>query len=159
MYSIGDKIVHPMHGAGTIKKIEKHTILGSLKEYYVLDVSCGGMGVMIPVDNCESIGVRPVVSEEKISDVMYVLGEESSRMPDNWNKRYRENMDKLKTGDIKLVAEIVRNLTRIDRIKKLSAGEKKMLTNAMKVLQSEIMVVENISSEEAKNMIEDAITP
>ncbi|MFQ7473050.1 MAG: CarD family transcriptional regulator [Anaerovoracaceae bacterium] len=158
MYNIGDKIVHPMHGAGTIKKIEKHTILGSLKEYYVLDVSCGGMDVMIPVDNCSNIGVRPVVSEEKISDVIYVLGGESSRMSENWNKRYRENMDKLKTGDINLVAEIVRNLTRTDRMKKLSAGEKKMLTNALKVLQSEIMVVKNISSEEAKNMIEDAIT-
>ena len=113
---------------------------------------------MIPVDNCSNIGVRPVVSEEKISDVIYVLGGESSRMSENWNKRYRENMDKLKTGDINLVAEIVRNLTRTDRMKKLSAGEKKMLTNALKVLQSEIMVVKNISSEEAKNMIEDAIT-
>lgn len=157
MYNIGDKIVHPMHGAGTIREIEKHEILGSVREYYILDVSCDGMDVMIPVDNCESIGVRPVVNREKLREVTVVLGMENDRSSENWNKRYRANMDKLKTGDIISVAEIVRNLLRNDRNKKLSAGEKKMLSNAMKVLESEIMVVEGIDAEEARKLIENAV--
>lgn len=157
MYNIGDKIVHPMHGAGTIRTIEKHEILGSVKEYYILDVSCGGMDVMIPVDNCENIGVRPIVKREKLKEVAAVLGKEANHSSENWNKRYRANMDKLKTGDILSVAEIVRNLIRNDRSKKLSAGEKKMLSNALKVLESEIMVVENISAEQARKLIEDAV--
>lgn len=158
MYNAGDKILHPMHGAGTVKKIEKHSILGSVREYYVLDVPCNGMDVMIPVDNCESIGVRPVISPEKLQEVMDVLGSETGQMSGNWNKRYRENMDKLKTGDIRLTAEIVRDLMRADRIKKLSSGEKKMFNNAMKVLQSEIMLVKEISLEEAGMIIKKAVT-
>ena len=157
MYKIGDKIVYPMHGAGTIEQIETRKILGSVKEYYILNVSCGDMGIMIPVDNCDNIGIRPVVSKEEISRAVMILGQEPSEMPDNWNKRHRENMDRMKTGDIGIVAEIVRNLTKMDRNKKLSTGEKKMLTNAKRILQSEVMLVEDINEEEAKTLIEKAI--
>ena len=157
MYVVGDRIVHPMHGAGIIEKIEKREILGAIKEYYILDVFCGGMGVMIPVDNCDAIGVRKVVSEEEVDEVIKILEDNSNEMADNWNKRYRENLEKLKQGDVKLVAEIVRNLIRVDMNKKLSAGEKKMLTNAMKVLQSEIMLVKGITLLEAKELIEKKI--
>ncbi len=157
MYQIGDRILYPMHGAGIITSIEKREILGSVKDYYILHVPCGDMQVMIPIENCDMIGVRPVVSEEKIGEAVEVLHGQSSRMTGNWNKRYRENMEKIKTGDICLVAEIVRNLTRVDRESRISAGEKKMLTNVRKILQSEIMLVLNIDEQEARQMIEDAI--
>ena len=157
MYQVGDKILYPMHGAGIIKLIEKREILGSVKEYYILHVPCGDMNVMIPVDNCDAIGVRPIVTEEEIQKAIEILRQESTQMTGNWNKRYRENMEKIKTGNIELVAEIVRNLTRIDRENRLSAGEKKMLTNVRKILQSEIMLVLNIDEQEARKMIEDAI--
>ena len=157
MYQEGDKILYPMHGAGIIKKIEKREILGSVKDYYILHVPCGDMKVMIPVDNCDTIGVRPIVSEDKIREAVEVLKQDSTQMTGNWNKRYRENMEKIKTGDILQVAEIVRNLTRIDRVNRLSAGEKKMLTNVRKILQSEIMLVCNIDESEARKIIEDAI--
>ncbi|MBQ9061124.1 MAG: CarD family transcriptional regulator [Firmicutes bacterium] len=157
MYQEGDKILYPMHGAGIIKHIEKKEILGSVKDYYILHVPCGDMKVMIPVDNCDAIGVRPIVTEEEIRRAIEILKQESTQMTGNWNKRYRENMEKIKTGNIELVAEIVRNLTRIDRENRLSAGEKKMLTNVRKILQSEIMLVCNIDETEARRIIEEAI--
>ena len=157
MYQVGDKILYPMHGAGIIKLIEKREILGSVKEYYILHVPCGDMNVMIPVDNCDAIGVRPIVTEEEIQAAIEILRQESTQMTGNWNKRYRENMEKIKTGNIELVAEIVRNLTRIDRENRLSAGEKKMLTNVREILQSEIMLVCNIDETEARRIIEEAI--
>ena len=157
MYQVGDKILYPMHGAGIIKLIEKREILVSVKEYYILHVPCGDMKVMIPVDNCDAIGVRPIVTEEEIQAAIEILRQESTQMTGNWNKRYRENMEKIKTGNIELVAEIVRNLTRIDRENRLSAGEKKMLTNVRKILQSEIMLVCNIDETEARRIIEEAI--
>lgn len=157
MYQIGEKILYPMHGAGIIKKIEKREILGSVKDYYILHVPCGDMKVMIPVDNCDAIGVRPIVSEEEIQAAIEILKQDSTKMTGNWNKRYRENMEKIKTGNIGLVAEIVRNLTRIDRENRLSAGEKKMLTNVRKILQSEIMLVCDVDETQARRMIEEAI--
>lgn len=157
MYKTGDKILYPMHGAGVIKKIDTREILGEVKEYYLLNVPCGDMEVMIPVDNCEDIGVRPIVSPGELEKAIAVLSLESSEMSGNWNKRYRDNMEKIKSGEIVLVAEIVRNLTRINRENKLSAGEKKMLSNARKILQSEVMLVLDIGEEEAIDMIEKAI--
>jgi CarD family transcriptional regulator len=112
---------------------------------------------MIPVDNCEDIGVRPIVSLGELEKAIAVLSLESSEMSGNWNKRYRDNMEKIKSGEIISVAEIVRNLTRINRENKLSAGEKKMLSNARKILQSEVMLVLDIGEEEAIDMIEKAI--
>ncbi len=157
MFSIGDKIVYPMHGAGIIGEIEKRKILGEIREYYILNVPCGDMKIMIPVDSCEEIGVRPVAASATIKNVLRILKDNSSDMPSNWNRRYRENMDKLKTGDVEEVAEVVRNLTRSDREKKLSTGEKKMLANAKQILISEIALVENIDPAKATKLINDSI--
>lgn len=157
MYSAGDKVLYPVHGAGIIRQIRKVEILGETKEYYLLRVPCGDMEVMIPVDSCDDIGVRPVVTREEIDEAISVLGGESTPMSGNWNKRYRENMNKIKSGNILSVAEVVRNLTRNDRRNSLSAGEKKMLSNARKVLQSEIMLVKDVTEEDALEMIESSI--
>ncbi|MDO5491464.1 MAG: CarD family transcriptional regulator [Bacillota bacterium] len=157
MYQKGDSILYPMHGAGVIESIEKREILGSIKEYYILHVPIGDMQVMIPVESSDMVGVRPVVSREEAEAAVEILRQESTPMTGNWNKRYRGNMEKIKTGRIDQVAEIVRNLTRVDRENRLSAGEKKMLSNVRRILQSEFMLVFNIDEEEARQRIEDAI--
>ena len=157
MYRTGDKVLYPMHGAGVIRQIKSCEILGEVKDYYLLHVPCGDMEVMIPVEACDDIGVRPVGTQEDVDEAISVLGLQSTEMGGNWSKRYRANTEKLKTGDIILVAEVVRNLTRHDRESGLSAGEKKMLSNARKILQSEIMLALDISEDEALEMIEGAI--
>ena len=155
-----NKIVSPtqiMHGAGEIQDIEEKEILGEIRSYYIMDVPNEDMEIMIPVDNMEDIGIRDVISRDEIDKVMDVLKAPSSEMSGNWNHRNRENMEKLKTGDIFEVAEVVRNLVRIEREKHLSTGEKKMLANAKQILSSEIILVTGSSEEEAEQMIDEAI--
>ena len=100
MYDIGDKVVYPMHGAGIIEEIEDKMILGEIRKYYILNVPCGDMKIMIPVDTSDQIGVREVIDERQIKIVIEVLSGKSTKMESNWNRRYRENMEKLKTGNI-----------------------------------------------------------
>ncbi len=157
MFKIGDKIVYPMHGAGIIEKIEEKKILGQTREYYILNVPCGDMKVMIPVDGSGEIGVRPIVDRSRLPEIFELLAAESTEMSANWNRRYRENMELLKTGDIGKVAEVVRNLIRTDRIKKLSTGEKKMLTNAKQILISEMILAGQMTFEEAEQHIEEIV--
>ncbi len=157
MFSVGAKIVHPMHGAGTIQKIEEKKILGVVKQYYILKLPCNDMSVMIPVDAEASVGIRKIVDEETIKDAIRVLRQDSTKMDKNWNRRYRENMEKLKTGNILAVAEVVRNLMRVSREKNLSSGEAKMLANARQILISEIILSCRISQKEAEKLVEDAV--
>lgn len=157
MYAIGDKILYPMHGAGIIEKIEEKEILGESRQYYVLKVSWGDMKLMVPVDTTQAVGIRTIIAKDEIGMVREVLGAGSTEMSGNWNRRYRENMEKLKTGDILQVAEVVRNLVRTERGKKLSAGEKKMLNNARQILQSEIALAGDISETEAQQLVDEAI--
>jgi CarD family transcriptional regulator len=153
MYKIGDKIVYPMHGAGIIEQIEQKVILGERREYYVLRVPCGDMKIMIPVDKSDEIGVRSVISAEEMNEVLAILRGESTEMSANWNRRYRENTDKLKTGDAKEVAEVLRNLLRTDREKTLSTGEKKMLSSARQILVSEMILASDLDPAEADKLI------
>jgi len=157
MYKIGDKIVYPMHGAGIIEKIEDKTILGENRKYYILKIPFGDMKIMIPVDKSDEIGVRDVISSDEVKKVLNVLGAPSTVMSSNWNRRYRENMEKLKTGSVKEVAEVVRNLLRTEREKHLSTGEKKMLTNACQILKSEIILATNLEPSEADKLICSAV--
>lgn len=157
IFIIGDKVVYPMHGAGIIEDIEERKILGEIKRYYILQVPFGDMKIMIPVTNTEEVGVRNIVSEVELYPVMALLGEKVSEMSENWNKRYRENMEKLKTGSIFEVAEVVRNLMLTDRDKRLSTGERKMLSNAKQILISEMILVQGISQQEAVDVINSAV--
>lgn len=157
MFSIGDKVVYPMHGAGIIEEIEAKKILDEMRNYYIMKIPFGDMKVMIPVDNSEKIGVRDIVSENVISEVMEKLSDEVSEMSDNWNKRYRENMEKLKSGDILQVTEVVRNLMHSERKKGLSTGERKMLLNAKQILISEIVLVRNLDIETVEAQIISAV--
>ena len=153
MFSVEAKIVHPMHGAGTIQKIEEKEILGVVKRYYILKLPCNDMSVMIPVDAEASVGIREIVDESVIENAVRVLRQESTKMDKNWNRRYRENMEKLKTGDILAVAEVVRNLMRVNREKSLSSGEAKMLANARQIL----ILSCHITQKEAEKLVEDAV--
>lgn len=157
MFVIGDKIVYPMHGAGIIEQIEEKKILGEVRKYYILKVPCGDMKIMIPIESSQEIGVRSIISVDEINKVIQVLSAESTEMSNNWNRRYRENMEKLKTGDIYNVAEVVRNLMRTDKEKKLSTGEKKMLSNAKQILISEMILVKDIDHDTAEKIINSAV--
>lgn len=160
MYSIGDKVVYPMHGAGLIEDIkdgEKGREGNIESRYYVLAICNDDMKIMVQTEKAVEIGIRPVFEPEKIEDIKLVLSAPSSEMPENWNKRYRENLVKLQSGDVRNVAEVVRNLYRVDTEKKLSSGERKLLGNAMRILMSEIKLSLEISEEVAKGLIEGAI--
>lgn len=157
MFNIGDKIVYPMHGAGIIEGIEEKEILGEKRKYYIMRMPIGDMKVMIPVDNIEEIGIREVIKYEEVSKVIDILKGDCTKMPQNWNRRYRANMEKIKSGDIYEIAAVVRNLMLRDFEKTLSTGERKMLNNAKQMLISEIVLAGNSSEEETEKLINEAV--
>ena len=156
MFNIGDKIVYPMHGAGTIDAIEEKNILGEKHNYYIIKMP-GEVKVMVPTDKAEEVGVRNIINKEEAAKVMSVLGQNETEMSQNWNKRYRDNMDKMKSGDIYEVADVVRNLSFKQKEKGLSTGEKKMLNNAKQILVSELVLAEHASQEEVEKLVENKI--
>ncbi|HCJ09893.1 MAG TPA: CarD family transcriptional regulator [Clostridiales bacterium] len=155
MFKVGDKVVYPMHGAGIIEAIEEREILGKKKMYYIMRLPLGDMKVMIPTDNVEEIGLREIISRDEVKKVLEVLKTPKTKMSSNWNRRYRANMQKIKSGNIYEVAEVVRNLQIRDIEKGLSTGERKMLSNAKQILISELVLADNMTEEEAEAMIED----
>ena len=157
MFNIGDKIVYPIHGAGVIEAIEEKEILGTRRKYYIMRMPLDEMKVMIPLDSIEGIGIRQVIGADEVESVFAVLEANETKMPQNWNRRYRANMDRLKTGDIYEVAEVVRNLTLRDREKTLSTGEKKILSNARQILLSELILATELSDTEIMEKVEELI--
>ncbi|HHV25879.1 CarD family transcriptional regulator [Anaerosalibacter bizertensis] len=157
MFDIGDKIVYPMHGAGIIVAIEEKEVLGKKRKYYIMKMPIGDMKVMVPVDNVEDIGIREIVENDDIDRVFAVLSGNQTKMPQNWNRRYRINMDKIKSGNIFEIASVVRNLMIRDREKGLSTGERKMLNSAKQMLVSEIVLAKEIEQEETEKLIDEAI--
>ena len=156
MFNVGDKIVYPMHGAGTIDAIEEKNILGEKQNYYIIKMP-GEVKVMVPTDKAEEVGVRNIIGKEEAVKVMSVLGQNETEMSQNWNKRYRDNMDKMKSGDIYEVADVVRNLSFKQKEKGLSTGEKKMLNNAKQILVSELVLAEHAPQEEVEQLVENKI--
>lgn len=150
MFTIGEKVVYPVHGAGVIEAIENREILGVIRSYYVLRLSTGELRVLIPVDTVQNAGMRLICDRAKLDEVESILQDDPSPWEDNWNRRYRLNMDKIKSGDICQLAEVVRNLTLRDFARTLSAGEKKMLDNARRILLSEVVLAAGISMETAQ---------
>jgi len=156
LFKIGDKVVYPMHGAGIIEAIEEKEVLGETRQYYILRLPVGDMKVMIPITNCREVGLRQVIDDNGVERVFGILRDKSTIMSDNWNKRYRANLEKIKSGDVYEVAEVVRNLVNRDKKKGLSSGERKMLENARQILTSELVLAMELAEENAKNMIEGA---
>lgn len=158
MFQVGDKIVHPMHGAGVIDRIVEKKINGVLRSYYELKLPVGGMVVMIPTENCTEIGVRPVVDREQGERVIEAMGTIEVPMDQNWNRRYRDNMLRLKSGDLLEVARVVKGLMLRDAQRGLSNGERKMLHSAKQILISELVLSQGSSYEEIEARINRALT-
>ena len=156
MFNIGDKIVYPMHGAGVIDSIEEKDILGEKQSYYILKMP-GEVKVMVPVDKAEQVGVRNIIDKSSADKVFSVLSQDETEMEKNWNKRYRDNMDKLKSGDIYEIADVVRNLSFKQKEKGLSTGEKKMLNNAKQILVSELVLAERSNMDEMEEIVNNKI--
>ena len=157
MFNVGDKIVYPMHGAGTIDAIEEKDILGEKQAYYIIRMP-GEVKVMVPTAKAEEIGVRNIINKENANKVFQILEANETEMSNNWNKRYRDNMEKMKSGDIYEVADVVRNLSFKQKEKGLSTGEKKMLNNAKQILVSELVLAEHASQDEVEKLIDNKIT-
>ena len=157
MFSIGDYIAHPLHGAGVIENIVSRRISGQQRDYYVLKLPVGDMVVMVPVLGCEGIGVRSIISADEAERVMDAFKTIEVEMTANWNKRYRENMDKIKSGDLMSVAAVVKGLMSRDSERGLSTGERKMLHEAKQILISELVLSKSSSYEAVEEQIDLAL--
>ncbi len=156
MFNVGDKIVYPMHGAGTIDAIEQKDILGEKQDYYIIKMP-GEVKVMVPISKANDVGVRSVINKEEAGKVLQILEANETEMSNNWNKRYKENMEKMKSGNIYEIADVVRNLSYKQKEKGLSTGEKKMLNNAKQILVSELVLAEHASEDEVENLVNNKI--
>ena len=143
-------MVYPHHGAGQVVKKEEKEILGERREYLTIKILHNDMTVMVPCQNAGKAGLRRVIDEETVQKVLSVLAADVSEMPKNWNRRFKHNRDKIKTGDIYELAEVVRNLAIREQDKGLSTGEKQMYTRAKKILASELMYALDKSEDEAE---------
>ncbi len=156
MFNVGDKVVYPMHGAGTIEAIEEKDILGEKQAYYIIKMP-GEVKCMVPTTKAEEIGVRDIIDKETAVKVFKVLEQDSTEMSMNWNKRYRDNMDKMKSGNAYEIADVVRNLSFKQKEKGLSTGEKKMLLNAKQILVSELTLAEHATKDEVEELVDNTI--
>jgi CarD family transcriptional regulator len=157
-FEIGDNVVYPHHGAGQVIKKEQKEILGEAREYLTIKILHNDMTVMVPCENAGKAGLRRVIDEDTVKKVLAVLCDECSEMPKNWNRRFKHNRDKIKTGDIYELAEVVRNLAVREQDKGLSTGEKQMYTRAKKILASEMMYALEKTEDEAEAYLDDLLT-
>ncbi len=157
-FEIGDSVVYPHHGAGQVLKKEQKDIFGERREYLTIKILHNDMTVMVPTENASKAGLRRVIDEETVKKVLGVLTDECSEMPKNWNRRFKHNRDKIKTGDIYELAEVVRNLAIREQEKGLSTGEKQMFTRTKKILASELMYALEMGDEEAEAHLDELLT-
>lgn len=157
-FEVGDNVVYPHHGAGQVLKKEHKKMFGKESEYLTIKILHNGMTVMVPCENAGIAGLRRVIDEDTVKKVLAVLEDEMSEMPKNWNRRFKHNRDKIKTGDIYELAEVVRNLAIREHDKGLSTGEKQMFTRAKKILASELMYALEKNEEEAEAYLDDLLT-
>ena len=157
MYQIGDKVVHPMYGAGVLESIVQRKIDGGERDYYMMKLPNRSMVVMIPTEHSEDIGVRPVVDANQADQVMAAIPSIQAEMTSNWNRRYRENMERLKSGDLFQVAWVIKGLTARDHSRGLSTGERKMLHSARQMLISEIVLSKSLSYETVEEQLDTAL--
>ena len=157
MYRIGDKIVHPMHGAGIVDEIVTRKVNNVQRDYYSLRLPMGGMLVLIPTDHCAEIGVRPVLTPEAFESILSQIADLQVKLETNWNHRYQENMQRLKSGDLLEVAKVVKSLLLRDTRRGLSTGERKMLHSAKQILISELSLSKDIPYEEAEGCIDQVL--
>ena len=157
MYLVGEKVVHPMHGAGIIEGVTEERISGRKASYYVFRMPVGGLVLKIPTENCANIGVRALSSADEIGEVLRRIPEMDAEMTANWNHRYRENMQRIKSGDLLEVARVIKGLMWRDAQRGLSNGERKMLHTAKQILVSEIVLVQDRVYQEAERCLNETM--
>ena len=153
MFSVGDKVVHPLHGAGVIEEITQERLMGKLELYYVFRMPTGGLTLKVPMEKSDTVGLRHLLSKEKMEELLCGIPDLETEMSNNWNKRYRENMEKLKSGDLLELARVIKGLAIRDAKQGLSTGERKMLHNAKQVLLSEMVMVKQLTYEKAEELL------
>ena len=156
-FELGDNVVYPHHGAGQVLKKERRKMFGEEREYLTIKILHNDMTVMVPCENAALAGLRRVIDEETVKKVLAVLADDISEMPKNWNRRFKHNRDKIKTGDIYELAEVVRNLAIREHEKGLSTGEKQMFTRAKKILASELMYAKEMTEEQAAEWLDEVV--
>lgn len=156
-FSVGDTVVYPHHGAALIESIEHRVIKGEKREYLVLRVAQGDLTVRVPADNVDLVGVRDVVNQEGLDRVFNVLRQPYTEEPTNWSRRYKANLEKLASGDVIKVAEVVRDLWRREKDRGLSAGEKRMLAKARQILVSELALAEQTNEDKAESLLDEVL--
>ena len=157
MLRVGDKVIYPQHGAAVVKGTEEKEVLGEKRKYYVLRLTYGDLTLKVPTDNTELVGIRDVIARDELDKVFKVLRVKECRMPSNWSRRFKTHLEKLRSGDIYQVAEVVRNLARREKEKGLSAGEKRMLSRAKQILLSEVVFAADVNEAEAENMLDKVL--
>ena len=157
MFRIGDQVVHPMHGAGIIDDVVKEKVAGTTKEYYVFKMPVGGLVLKIPTANCQAIGIRSIISPKEAEAFFAGIPALEVEANANWNKRYQENLLRLKSGDLNEVARVVKGLMRRDSRRGLSTGERKMLHSAKQIIISEIALVEGCAYQDAEDRLDRAV--
>ena len=157
-FKVGDRVVYPHHGAAIIEKKETMVVAGEKREYLILKIAHGEMTLSVPTDKAEEVGMRPPISAEDVDDLFQLLGKKDVREPTNWSRRFKNHQEKLKSGDVYQVAEVVRNLALREASKGLSAGEKAMLVKARSVLVSELSFALNLSEDDALKKLEEQLT-
>lgn len=157
MFHKGDKVVYPHHGAAVIEDLVERDMAGERRTYFKLKLAHGDLTLMVPIDNTDEVGLRGVVSKREVKKVMDVLREEETHMPTNWSRRFKTNVEKIKSGDIYQVAEVVRNLSIREKDKGLSAGEKRMLAKARQILISELTFAFDQPEEQTEAMLDKVL--
>ncbi|RKY01636.1 MAG: CarD family transcriptional regulator [Spirochaetes bacterium] len=157
MYKVGTKVVYPLHGVGVINSIEDKDVLGKRRSYYVIKLAISDMTVMIPVDKSEELGLRLVVANDDVEKALEILKNSSPDLEDDWKTRYQQNFEKMKSGSLIEIAEVVRNLFHRNRVKELSIMEKKLYENAYRLLVDEIAYATNMDKEEVQNLVAEAL--
>lgn len=156
--AVGDQVVYPHHGVATVQKIERKEVLGEKKKYLVLKLDQGDLTLMVPADAVEEVGIRDLIGQTEVRKVLKVLGlGKVTDHADNWSRRYKANQELLRSGDVKSVAEVVRNLSIRDRNKGLSTGEKRMYNRAREILMGELAVAMSVDIEKAEVVLEEAL--
>jgi len=156
-YNIGDKIVYPMHGAGVIEAIEEKEIMGAKQTYYIMRMPIGDMKVMIPICNATEIGIRDVIDQEEADRVLESFRSCPTETDMNWNKRHRENVARIKSGDIYKVVRVVKDLMFREKSHGLSTGDRKMLNGAKQILVSELVIAKSAKQSDIENIMNEIV--
>jgi CarD family transcriptional regulator len=157
LFEVGETVVYPHHGAATIVEVKTRMIKGEEKLYLKLNLTQGDLVIEVPADNVDLVGVRDVIGREGVDKVFEVLRSPFVEEPTNWSRRYKANLEKLASGDVIKVSEVVRDLWRRDQDRGLSAGEKRMLAKARQILTSELALAKKTDEENAALLLDEVL--